>query len=204
MSISVTEILGTDSISGSRITLNSNFDVVVNEINLMENYFDPSSGIIDNLTSLVSNTLTVGLSSTLFDVTGSGATFNAATTFNGDVTLTGLLNKNNIESTTITTDLSIGSPSTAPDNYVYRVGNSTGTANTISLYDGEIGQEVVFVAAEAMGNDVDIVPAGTASLIGGTKVTLDTLGQSVKLMIVTNSVSAKEWYVVGGNGYTVS
>jgi len=48
-SVSITEILGSDSISGSRITINSNFLVLQNWINGFENVFgiDTSTGVMD-------------------------------------------------------------------------------------------------------------------------------------------------------------
>jgi len=49
MAISVTEILGTDSLSGSRLVLNDNFNILTSEINAMEVYFNPTAGTITNL-----------------------------------------------------------------------------------------------------------------------------------------------------------
>ena len=48
-SVSITEILGSDSISGSRITINSNFLILQNWINGFENVFgiDTSTGVMD-------------------------------------------------------------------------------------------------------------------------------------------------------------
>ena len=40
MSVTITEILGTDSISGSRLTINSNFLLLENAYNDLENTFN--------------------------------------------------------------------------------------------------------------------------------------------------------------------
>ena len=61
MAISVTEILGTDSLSGSRLVLNDNFNILTSEINAMEVYFNPTAGTITNLNDLKTESLRVGL-----------------------------------------------------------------------------------------------------------------------------------------------
>ena len=60
MAITVTEILGTDSISGSRIIINDNFAVLRDEINAIEVYLDPDAGTIDGLNSIQCLELYVG------------------------------------------------------------------------------------------------------------------------------------------------
>ena len=59
MAISVTEILGTDSLSGSRLVINDNFNVLASEINAMETYFAPTAGTITNLNNLATEALRV-------------------------------------------------------------------------------------------------------------------------------------------------
>ena len=71
MAISVTEILGTDSLSGSRLVINDNFNILASEINSMENYFSPSAGTITNLNNLQTNALRVGLSTVRLDINAS-------------------------------------------------------------------------------------------------------------------------------------
>ena len=86
MAISVTEILGTDSLSGSRLVINDNFNVLASEINSMEVYISPSAGTITNLNNLSSEALRVGLSTILLDINAS--TFDILT----NVKMTGNLN----------------------------------------------------------------------------------------------------------------
>ena len=71
MAISVTEILGTDSLSGSRLVINDNFNVLTSEINAMEVYFAPSAGTITNLNNVSTEALRVGLSTILLDINAS-------------------------------------------------------------------------------------------------------------------------------------
>ena len=90
MAISVTEILGTDSLSGSRIVINDNFNILANEINSMETYFSPSAGTITNLNNLQTDALRVGLSTVRLDINAS--TFDIIANVNvegGDINLNG-------------------------------------------------------------------------------------------------------------------
>ena len=90
MAISVTEILGTDSLSGSRLVLNDNFNVLASEINAMEVYFSPSAGTITGLTSLTTEALRVGISTVLLDINSSTFDISANVTMNAsNLTLTG-------------------------------------------------------------------------------------------------------------------
>lgn len=64
----------------------------------------------------------------------------------------------------------------------------------ITLADGIIGQVMYFACPSATGT-VTITPA---NLAGGTSVTLNAEGDTVQLMFVDT-----QWYIMGGNGYTV-
>ena len=88
MAISVTEILGTDSLSGSRLVLNDNFNILTSEINAMEVYFNPTAGTLSNLQNVQTEALRVGLSTVLLDINAS--TFDVLT----NVNMTGNLNLN--------------------------------------------------------------------------------------------------------------
>ncbi len=52
MAVTLTEILGTHSISGSRIVINDNFTILRDEINAIEVYLDPDAGTLDGLNSI--------------------------------------------------------------------------------------------------------------------------------------------------------
>jgi len=90
MAISVTEILGTDSLSGSRLVINDNFSILASEINAIENYFNPTAGTITNLNDVRTEALRVGLNTVLLDI--NAATFDILTNVdinNGDLSLNG-------------------------------------------------------------------------------------------------------------------
>ena len=86
MAISVTEILGTDSLSGSRLVINDNFNILASEINAIEVYFNPTAGTITNLNDVKTESLRVGLSTVLLDINAN--TFNILTRVNMSGTLT--------------------------------------------------------------------------------------------------------------------
>ncbi len=204
MSIAVTEILGTDSLSGSRTVINTNFTVLKNEINLIETYFDPSSAILDNMNSISSDNLVVGLNTTLLSISASNSSLNTDITINGDVNLTGKILSNNIFSNTISDDTSIGSGTSVPEYGIYRVTNPNGTQPVIiELFEGEIGQEITFVYDKANSGTVSIIAGGSVPFMGTSQIDLNTVGQTVKLLCITNDVGTKEWYILGGHLYSI-
>lgn len=213
MAISVTEILGTDSLSGSRLVLNDNFNILASEINAMENYFNPSAGTITNLNDLKTESLRVGLSTVLLDINAS--TFDVLTNvrMTGNLTLEGgSIFRNDVDPQTLDDTFAGGSPinvgtSTAiPPYAIERVANSTGTAVSILLNDGSIGQEIFFAYSAANTGDVNITGAVNPLVLTGsnTTITLDGIGQTVHLLCIDDGTGNGDWYIVGGVGYTLS
>lgn len=211
MAISVTEILGTDSLSGSRLVLNDNFNILTSEINAMEVYFNPTAGTITNLNDLKTQSLRVGLSTILLDVNAS--TFDILTNVNmtGNLNLNGGgLVRNDVDPQTLNNTFAGGSPiavgtSTAVPPYtIERVGNSTGTTVNIQLNDGTIGQEIFFVYSEAQTGVISIAGAVNPLVLpGGTKIELNAQGETAHLLCVDDGTGNGDWYLVGGTGYTI-
>lgn len=218
MAISVTEILGTDSLSGSRLVLNDNFNILTSEINAMEVYFNPTAGTLNNLQNVQTEALRVGLSTVLLDINAS--TFDVLTNVNmtGNLNLNGGgLFRNDVDPQTLNDGFATGSPgvitvgtSTAiPPYTVERVGNSTAVPITIQLNDGAIGQEIFFVYSEAQTGVVNIQGASTPLVLPGTapsntKIELDALGETAHLLCVDDGTGNGVWFLVGGTGYTIS
>lgn len=214
MAISVTEILGTDSLSGSRLVLNDNFNILTSEINAMEVYFNPTAGTITNLNDVKTESLRVGLSTILLDINAS--TFDVLTNVNmsGNLNLNGGgLFRNDMDPTTLNDTLAAGSPiavgtSTAiPPYTVERVGNSvSGVPVVIQLNDGAIGQEIFFVYSEAHATPGIVSIQGAVDplvLPGGTNVELNAQGNTAHLLCVDDGTGNGVWYLVGGTGYTI-
>ena len=205
MAISVTEILATDSISGSRIVLNDNFNVLATEVNAMEVYFSPSAGTILNLSQLTTNTLTVGTSSAKLTVGASTISIDAATSVSENFTFNGRILRANQAATSVTTTTSLGSTSSYPTYDLYRVSNSGTGSYTITLFEGIKGQTITFVYETSDTGAVEFAAGTNTSLVGVTSLSLDGEGQSVTLMAVTDSAgTGQDWYVVGGQGYTLT
>jgi hypothetical protein len=215
MAISVTEILGTDSLSGSRLVINDNFNVLTSEINAMEVYFAPSAGTITNLNNVSTEALRVGLSTVLLDINAS--TFDILT----NVKMTGNLNLNgsglfrNDMNPVLQNDilagpsmsLDIGTSTAIPPYTINRISNSDVANNlNIDLFSGSIGQEIFFIYSEAQTGTVRISGVNNNLVLtgAGTNLDLTALGQSVHLLCIDNGTGVGVWYVVGGTGYTVS
>ena len=217
MAISVTEILGTDSLSGSRLVINDNFNVLTSEINAMEVYFAPSAGTITNLNNLSTEALRVGLSTILLDVTAS--TFDILT----NVKMTGNLNmtgggiiRNDTNPTTLDdtgqampATIGVGTSTAVPPFTLNRIGNNDSLTLTLDLFDGVIGQEIFFMYTVGSGLvEIKQAAAATGGIVlpgaGTTTITLNATGESIHLIAIDNGSGAAVWYVAGGQGYVIS
>ena len=211
MAISVTEILGTDSLSGSRLVLNDNFNILTSEINAMEVYINPTAGTITNLNDLKTESLRVGLSTVLLDINAS--TFDILTNveMSGNLSLNnGGLFRNDIDPQTLDDVfatagvITVGTSTAIPPYTVERVGNSTVTPVTIQLNDGSIGQEIFFVYSEAQTGVISIAGAVTPLVLpGGTNIELNAQGQTAHLLCVDDGLGNGVWFLVGGTGYSI-
>jgi hypothetical protein len=214
MSISVTEILGTDSLAGSRLVINDNFNVLADAVNDVLVYLNTSSGTLTNLTSLTTNTLTVGLSSPRLQVTTSVFNITANPVVQGNMNLQGNLYRDNVDSTLInevTTSPSltknIGSSSAVPTYTIERVSNNGSTPLTVTVFEGEIGQEIIFCYYDSTSGSVDIVAdVSTTFVLTGTwtKVVLSGIGQTAHFLCVPDASNNPVWYLIGGLGYTLA
>ena len=215
MAISVTEILGTDSVSGSRIVINENFAILKNEINLVEGFLNPSTGVLDLLTSIKTNILTVGDSSDKLYVSDGLFQILSDVNLTGNFNVTGHIINKLTNSATLNYDddgssVDIGSGVDVPSKSIYRIGNSASTTAlvfTINLYSGVDGQEITFIYESGYEGDIEIIEAGTTPIIASpteNTINFSTAGDTVTLKCVNNSLGNLEWYIVSGHSYTTS
>jgi len=212
MAISVTEILGTDSLSGSRLVLNDNFNILTSEINAMEVYFNPTAGTITNLNDLKTESLRVGLSTVLLDINAS--TFDVLT----NVDMTGNLNLNGgglfrndqdpqpLDDTFAAgSPISVGTSTAIPPYTIERVFNTdVAVPVSILLNDGAIGQEIFFVYSDAQTGVVSISGAVTPLVLpGGTNIELNAQGDTAHLLCADDGTGNGIWFLVGGTGYSI-
>jgi len=215
MSISVTEILGTDSLSGSRLVINDNFSILASEINAIENYFNPTAGTITNLNDVKTQSLRVGLNTVLLDI--NAATFDILTDIrvNGKISLNGGgLIRNDIDPNIINDTFAgplpatypIGTSTAVPPYTTVRTGNSD-LINTLTLEvnDGTIGQEIFFIYSEPTAGVVDIIGVGGNVILPGgfTIMRSDGIGQTIHLMYIDDGTGNGVWYIVGNTGVTL-
>lgn len=212
MAISVTEILGTDSLSGSRLVINDNFNILASEINAMEVYFNPTAGTLTNLNDVKTESLRVGLSTVLLDINAN--VFNILT----NVSLSGNLNlnggglfRNDVNPQTLNDVLAgpsmtigVGTSTAIPPYTIERVGNGTTGVLNVLLNNGSIGQEIFFTYSEPTTGVVSIVGAIDPIIGGGNGIELSSQGDSVHLLCVDDGTGNGDWYIVGGNGYVIS
>jgi hypothetical protein len=214
MAIAITEILGTDSLSGSRLVLNDNFNILASEINAIETYFNPTAGIINNLNNLTTQSLRVGINSPLLDINANTFSILTSIVVSGNIRLDGAgLIRDNTNPQTLDdilasplTTIAVGTSTTPPAFTIERVGNSNGAPTlVIQLNDGIIGQEIFFVYSKATTGAVEIEGAINPIIgNGGTTILLDQQGETVHLLCVDDGTGNGDWYVVGGSGYTIS
>ena len=217
MAITVTEILGTDSLSGSRLVLNDNFNVLASEINAMEIYFNPTAGTITSLNDLKTQSLRVGLNTVLLDINAS--TFDILTDVdinNGNVNINGgNLIRNNVNPQTINDTFTgpglnaqVGTSTAVPPFSIERVSNNATGGLTVQVHDGRIGQEIIFVYSEATTGSVDLRGAINPFILPGAgstpTVTLDQQGDSAHFLCIDDGTGNPSWYLIGGVGYTIS
>ena len=214
MAITVTTILGTDSLTASRPIINDNFSILKDEINAIEAYIDPDAGVISGLISLQTGELRVGpVSSYYMEITPSTFNINTGVTFTSPsavTTINGLLINDSfavLDSTISGVSVTID-PTTGSRNY--SVKNTPVSSFTIAVSDGYIGQELTFFCEQIVGA-IDILAAGTSQFVFGSAtgyinqtVSLVDVGSTVTIRYMIDSSGNGAWYCVSSHNVTFS
>lgn len=214
MAITVTTILGTDSLTASRPIINDNFNILKDEINALEAYIDPDAGTIDGLVSLQTGELRVGpVSSYYMEISSSVFNINTDVTLTSQsavLTINGLLAHDsfavldfNTTGAAVTID-----PTTGSRNY--SVKNTSTSAYTIAVGDGYFGQEVTFACEQVVGA-IDILASGTSQFVFGSgtgytnqTVSLNDVGSNITLRYMQDSSGNGSWYAVAYHNVSFS
>ena len=77
----ITEILGTDSVSSSRPVINTNFELLNDELASVIAMLNPTTGVLQGLTNTTTQRLNVVDGQTLFSVSQTGAQVDVSATF---------------------------------------------------------------------------------------------------------------------------
>jgi hypothetical protein len=178
--MAVTEILGTDSLSSSRITLNDNFTSLEDEITNLKGYLDPSALTLSGVTVSTSQ-LTVGTSI----INASSATVTVATTISANATLGASVIKSGIGGTS-TSGLTSLPASIADSTYFVDATSQIALASS-----SVVGQEITLIAQVA--GDIE-----ATNIAGATTVTLALNGT------LTLRSDGTSWYIISSYGATIA
>lgn len=212
MAIVVTSVLGGDSVSGSRTTIDDNFSIVADEINSIETYLDPNAATLDNLNSIHGLTLAVGptgnyslqITSTTFNINTS-VVFTSPTSL---ITINGLVNQNSfglLDETLFPGGTVTITPSTGFRNYVVKA-NSTSDFTILVQDTGSPGIELSFFV-EQIGTGRILIKAASGAVFVldtvNTQIGLNGIGSTVTIKLVTDSSSNGSYYITGSNNITL-
>jgi hypothetical protein len=181
--MAVTEILGTDSLSSSRVTLNDNFLDLQDEIQDLKALLDPQTNTLTGV-DITANSITISGAPGTATLMATTAT---ALTVTGDTDLKGATIKSGAQGTIgagITT-----MPTTLADSTYFVDLASAGTLglNTAS----SDGTEITLIATTTGNVDATLVAAATS-------IAMDA-GNTLTLRFFVS-----DWYVIGSHGTIIT
>lgn len=196
MGITLTKILGTDSISGSRLTINDNFQILKEEINAIETYIDPDAGTIDGLNSITTDELKVGpVSNYSLEITHLGFNINTDLNLTKNLHLNGIVSNSSFAIIDEGTNLSPHTVDLINGFANYSIIHTSTGDYVIELDEGYPGQEVNFFVEQKGGGDIIIKPATGETFIVDD-IIMKELGSTLTLKCVLNSNNDLVWYVL--------
>lgn len=209
--ITVTEILGTDSISGSRIIINDNFAVLRDEINAIETFLDPDAGTIDGLNSLQSLELHIGpVGNYLLDISSSIFNVNTSVVFTQPsslVSFNGLVSHNSFSLLDESAFVGLATIDPLVGSGTYSIKHASTSDFIIEVEEANPGQDITF-SVEQKGSGGVIIQAATGAIFvidsTNNKIYLDDIGSTVTLRFIIDSSNNGSFYIIGGHGYTAS
>jgi hypothetical protein len=188
----ITEILGTDSVSSSRPTINSNFELLNDELASITALLDPTTATLSSVTSITAQTLTLTNGSTSIVLNPStGATFGADTTFSKTLNAGGKLIKSGTVGTVASGSTDVAPASLAASTYIM------GSAVTsLAIPAGDEGQEITIISTSASAL---AITAASGALLGATSISLDGLNSTVTLRCFST-----KWFVIASHNATIA
>ena len=185
----ITEILGTDSVSSSRPVINSNFELLNDEIATITALLDPTTSTLTGLSNLSTQALVVAAGGTTFaTVNATGATLEVDATFNGALVVDGKLVKSGVVGSAAVPSTNYAPTSIAASTYF--------VDNAFTVPAGDEGQE--FTVINRAAGSIAVQAAVGASL-AVTSITLDAANSTVTLRCFNNT-----WYVIASYNATIS
>jgi len=184
----ITEILGTDSLSSSRPVINSNFQLLNDDIADIQALVDPVNSTIQNVNSATFQSLTILANNTIASFTSNGITMEQDVEMTAKTTIAGQLVKSGI-------DGSDTNPSGASGVTSANLTESTYLIDTdFTLPEGNSdGQEVTFINVGS--SSVEVV---------STYLSVNSLFLDNKNSTVTLRYIGSNWYVISSYAATIS
>lgn len=179
--MAVIEILGTDSLSSSRITLNSNFISLEDEVTELKGYLDPTAATLSGVTVSTSQLSVTGGTS----INASSATIGVATTVSANLTLGASVIKSGISGT------SSAGLTTLPGTLAHSTYFVDATSQIALAVSTVVGQEITLIATVA-GN------IEATNVAGATSISLALNGT------LTLRSDGTNWYIVCSYGATIA
>ncbi len=182
----ITEILGTDSVSSSRPVINSNFELLNDELASITALLNPTTAVLTGLTNATVAALNVVDGSTLLSVSSSGASIGTAATFSSSVTFGAQIIKSGVIGTAAAPATGVQLTPTSITKGSYLIDGA------FTLPNGSDGIEVTLI------NKSNAAAAVTGTL-GATTIELTGLNSTVTLRCFENT-----WYVISSHACTIS
>lgn len=185
----ITEILGTDSVSSSRPIINSNFELLNDELASVISLLNPTTLTLEGLGSVTTENLIISQAGVnLLSVSNLGATFSTATTFGSSVSLGGSLIKSGVLGSKDAPTTQVTPTSIEAITYFVDV--------NFTLPEAVDGQEVTIINVDS--DSKSILPGANVDLAAGS-ITLDGINSTVTLRCFSNT-----WYVISSQAATVT
>ena len=185
----ITEILGTDSVSSSRPIINSNFELLNDELASVVALLNPVTNTLSGVTSATTEQLNVVDGTTLLAVSTSGMQVGTAANFTSTTTLGGKIIKSGVVGTAATPATNLA-PSVL-DKSTYFIDGA------FSIPTGVDGQEVTLINAGGSAIAVN-ANSGQGAALGATSIQLDGLNSTITLRCFSTV-----WYVISSHKVTV-
>jgi hypothetical protein len=191
----ITEILGTDSLSSSRLTINSNFTALNDEIADITSLVDPVTSTITGIDSISAESINLsylqgGSSSPILSIDSTGAVFSVATDFAEGVDVQNKLQKSGVVGAGGSGNgTTVGAPASIDVSTYF-----SGVALTLPV--GAEGQEVTIISTASAPI---AITAGTGVSLGATSISLDDLNSSVTVRFFSSN---NTWYVISSHAAT--
>ena len=184
----ITEILGTDSLSSSSPTINSNFELLNDELASVIALLNPTTSVLSGLTSATTSALTVNDGTNLLVANSSGLTVSTASAFAGNVSFGGRIAKSCVVGTS--------SAPTATNNPSEITKGSYFISANFTIPTAVDGTEVTLIN---VGGASVTVTAGANASLGATTMALDNTNSTLTLRCFEN-----KWYIISSYACTIS